>query len=188
MRLVRYLFCVVVFLLVTPIVSASDFSIDDLSGTGGGCSKQLANGFWQGLPGCSGYGRNTLQLTISATAAEFPLGCDGLACAPTFDLYVLAVHQGRWYVLDRNAWPWWQPLPADVTQVGPSFPWAAPLSFARLNDRTVTVREFTLVLEDGYDDYLPAGLPFKEIEIYAAVAARGTKVFAPGNVRKVWPQ
>lgn len=174
---------------LSPLAApAAEFTVQDLSGTGMVCGKPLPNGLWQGLPGCTGYGRNTLKLTVSATPAEFPLGCDGLACAPTFDLYLLAQHQGRWYVFDRNSWPWWQPLSADVTQVRPSFPWTAPLSFARLHDRTVTSREFILTLEDGYDDYLPAGLPFKEIEIYAAVAAKGTKVFAPGNVRKVWPE
>lgn len=165
---------------------AAQFMVEDVSNVILTCDGPLL----QGKKGCIGFGPNALWVTVGVASGEFELRCLAEAyCWPGYDTYVVAVHRGRYYVYSFNTWPRWQALPEDVAAVPPTVPWRLPLtSFNDKKTRAVYYDSIPFSFHDGYDDYLPAGLPFAELEIYMGVSPVGQKIFTPETFKKIWPK
>ncbi|MBZ0092206.1 MAG: hypothetical protein K8F27_08300 [Sulfuricellaceae bacterium] len=199
MKLKRVLGCCFLFagMLMAASVSAARFAVKDVSNTIISCSAPLLQNFPAGS--CIANGPNTLLLTITTAPNEFALQCSGQYCSPGYETYIVALYQGRSYLLQgrsyrlTNGLPRWQILPADVSNVPPTIPWRLPFSSLTFSGKIEYSDTFQLILQwdDTYDYRLHAGQPFsgpEGLEIYAGVSPIGQKVFTPATFRKIWPQ
>lgn len=164
--------------------NAADLLIEDRSTPEFVCDIPVLEGPLAGA--ClAGRGPLTFAMTITTQPDEFEFQCVAeRRCAPGYETYVVALYQGRPYLLAQEGW---QLLPADLDVARPSFAWRAPSSAAITDAAAPYANVFRLDLGLNRQGADLTKLP-EDGEIYVGISPVGSKVFAPTSVWKIWPR
>lgn len=158
---------------------AAKFTVADLTGKQWCFGKEEAWPKDSIIPRCSDYLPGTVGITVTPEPGELPIQCHGdfqggEFCTYAADIYVVARHNGQWLIKNSDAWK-----AVDIAQLAPVTkwpPWSGTTSLGYHVDVAA------IDLSSGRAIPPPAGF-----EVWVGLTPAGSKSFAPGLIKQVYP-
>lgn len=161
--------------LCVQAANATKFEIKDISGERWCLNANVPADY--PIPMCSSYLPGTIRVIITPEAGELPVKCygaSGNSCLYSADLYVVAVYQGKFFIMGGYAW-----RPADISEIPATTawpPWSGTGSLA------YDVFTGEIDLNTGKPILPPDGF-----EVWVGISPAGSRIFSPGMVARIYP-